>query len=76
MSMYPEPQRRGGGAVVRRGTEIALQAHAVTWLLVNILLVAIWAVVGFGYFWPFWTIVPWGVVLAFHAWATYGWRSR
>jgi hypothetical protein len=56
----------------RRVAQVMFQAHATTWVLVNILMVVIWAATGFGYFWPFWVIVPWGVALGFHAWATFG----
>jgi hypothetical protein len=33
-------------------------------LQVNVLLIAIWAVSGAGYFWPAWVIVWWGLALA------------
>ena len=47
----------------RRG----LQGAALSYLVVNALLVAIWALTGRGYFWPGWVIVGWGVGLAMHA---------
>jgi hypothetical protein len=47
----PRPARRGGG---RHGE---LRAFAAT----SILLVAIWALTGAGYFWPVWPILGWGV---------------
>ena len=50
----------------------AFQANASTWAIVNMFLVFIWAVTGHGYFWPVWTIGPWGFVLALQARATYG----
>ena len=30
-------------------------------------LIVIWAISGFGYFWPGWTIFGWGLILALHA---------
>jgi hypothetical protein len=32
-----------------------------TWLATSVLLVAIWALTGMGYFWPVWPILGWGV---------------
>jgi Domain of unknown function (DUF1707) len=46
----PRPSNRGGG----RGQ---LRVFAAT----SILLVAIWALTGAGYFWPVWPILGWGV---------------
>ena len=45
--------------------------HAAVYVIVNALLVFIWAVSGFGYFWPIWAIVGWGIGLAFNAWGAY-----
>lgn len=42
------------------------------WALVNVFLVLIWAAAGAGYFWPLWTIMPWGFALAVQAWITWG----
>ncbi len=36
----------------------------VPFLLVNLMLVAIWAMTGAGYFWPIWPILGWGLGLA------------
>lgn len=41
--------------------------HLVTYVVVNALLVFVWAINGGG-FWPIWTMVPWGIGLVFHAW--------
>jgi 2TM domain len=46
--------------------------HAVLYVVVNILLVAIWALTGGGEFWPIWAIGGWGIGLAAHAWSVYG----
>jgi len=43
-------------------------AHVVTYVLVNAMLIGIWAISGAGYFWPAWVILGWGVGLALNAW--------
>ena len=43
-------------------------AHAVTYVLVNAMLIGIWAITGAGYFWPAWVLLAWGVGLALNAW--------
>jgi hypothetical protein len=43
-------------------------AHAVTYVVVNLMLVGMWAVTGAGYFWPAWIIFGWGVGLILNAW--------
>jgi signal transduction histidine kinase len=40
--------------------------HAAVYAVINLLLVAIWAVTGAGYFWPVWPILSWGTILALH----------
>jgi hypothetical protein len=45
--------------------------HIAAYLIVNTLLVVIWAVSGGGYFWPIWVIAGWGVGLALNAWTVY-----
>ena len=36
------------------------------------LLVFIWLTTGAGYFWPQWSIVGWGLLLALHGWFAEG----
>ena len=45
--------------------------HVAAYLIVNTMLVLIWAFSGAGYFWPIWIIAAWGVGLALNAWAVY-----
>ena len=45
-----------------------LAAHALAYVCVNLLLVAIWFVTGASFFWPVFPIFGWGIGLAFHAW--------
>ena len=56
----PRPRRRSG-------FETSVRIHATTYLLVNLMLIAIWAAAGGGYFWPIWPILGWGIGVASHA---------
>ncbi len=40
-----------------------LEAHFVAYLIINAALVAVWALTGFGYFWPGWVLGWWGAFL-------------
>jgi hypothetical protein len=48
-----------------------LRAHLGAFVIVNSGLAAIWAAAGFGYLWPVWPLIGWGMVLAGHAWAAH-----
>jgi uncharacterized membrane protein YecN with MAPEG domain len=48
--------------------------HLVSYVVVNLLLVGIWAISGAGYFWPVWVIGGWGIGLVLHAWNVFGRR--
>lgn len=48
------------------------RAHLVTYVVVNAMLVGIWAVTGAGFFWPVFPILGWGVGLVLNAWDVYG----
>jgi 2TM domain len=50
------------------------RSHLVAYLLVNALLVVIWAVTGADFFWPIFPILGWGIGVAFNAWDVYGRR--
>ena len=45
-----------------------LTRHAVTFIVINSLVVVIWATSGRGYFWPGWLIGCWGFGLLMHTW--------
>jgi hypothetical protein len=45
-------------------------------VVVNALLVGIWALTGADYFWPIWVIGGWGIGLAFQAYGAYGRRRE
>jgi hypothetical protein len=49
------PRQRPAAAAVRPQPELR------RFLAVSILLVAIWALTGMGYFWPVWPILGWGM---------------
>jgi hypothetical protein len=42
--------------------------HLVAYVVINLMLVGIWAATGGGYFWPIWVILGWGVGLVLNAW--------
>jgi len=45
--------------------------HVVSYVVVNLFLVGVWAVSGGGYFWPGWVMAGWGIGLVLHGWQTY-----
>jgi hypothetical protein len=44
---------------------------AIAYVVVNAFLIGVWAVSGFGYFWPGWVLAGWGVLLVMDAWNVY-----
>ena len=50
----------------------AFRMQIVMYLLVNALLVVIWAVTDAGFFWPIFPIVGWGIGLGAQAYGIYG----
>lgn len=65
---------RREAAVKRLKTRRDFKNHMLIYLIVNTMLIAIWAASGAGYFWPIWPILGWGVGIALNAWAVYGQR--
>lgn len=62
------PSAREHGLARRRGAlETSVRIHLTTYLLVNLLLIGIWAASGGGYFWPIWPILGWGIGVGCHA---------
>jgi class 3 adenylate cyclase len=51
----------------RSGLETSVRIHLTTYLVVNLLLIGIWAASGGGYFWPIWPILGWGIGVGCHA---------
>lgn len=58
-------------AVRRLKARREFRNHVAIYLIVNALLVVIWAATGAGYFWPIWPMAGWGIGVAFNAWAVY-----
>ena len=50
------------------------RSHLVAYVLVNALLVVIWAVTSGGFFWPVFPLIGWGIAVGFNAWDAYGRR--
>jgi hypothetical protein len=48
------------------------RTHLLIYLLVNALLIVIWAISDAGFFWPVFVIGGWGIGLAANAWDVYG----
>ena len=48
-----------------------LGAHLVVYVVVNTMVVVLWALTGGGYFWPAWLMVCWGVGLVLNIWDVY-----
>lgn len=46
-----------------------LRWHVAAFAIVNCGLIAIWMAAGFGYFWPVWPLIGWGMMLSGHAWS-------
>jgi hypothetical protein len=58
--------------VVRRSPlDRWLRAHIAAFAIVIGGLTAIWAAAGFGYFWPIWPMIGWGMVMSAHACSAY-----
>jgi len=62
---------------------VSFRAHAAAYVIVNAFLVGLWWLsangspsmmsgVDGGYFWPIWSILGWGIGLAFHGYGAYG----
>ena len=58
-------------ARVRLEKKRRLIGDIVAYVVINAFLVGVWAVAGFGYFWPAWVMAGWGVFLALAVWDVY-----
>ena len=47
------------------------RTHVFIYVLVNAMLIVIWAVTGAGFFWPVFVIFGWGIGVAANAWDVY-----
>ncbi|WP_157387284.1 2TM domain-containing protein [Nocardia terrae] len=48
-----------------------LRLDVISYVVVNLFLVGVWAATGSGYFWPGWVIAGWGVLLLLDAISVY-----
>jgi Domain of unknown function (DUF1707) len=64
----PNPSwRQTAGTWLDRTDRLLLRAHAMTFIALNLMLIAVWALVGGQDFWPAWALVPTAILLAWHA---------
>jgi hypothetical protein len=66
-----DDQERRDGAIKRIKDKRDFKTHAVSYVVVNLFLIGVWAVSGGGYFWPGWILAGWGIGLVLHGWQTY-----
>jgi hypothetical protein len=60
--------RPSGAVARRRGADVALRAHVYTYVSVMAFLTVIWFLTSpFGYFWPIWPALGWGLPIALPA---------
>jgi hypothetical protein len=66
-----KPESARDIAIKRLKAKRDFKMHLGAYLIVNAMLVAIWALSPGEGFWPVWLIVFWGVAVAFHGWSAY-----
>jgi fatty acid desaturase len=66
-----DSQERRDAAIKRIKDKRDFKTHVVSYVVVNLFLVGVWAVSGGGYFWPGWVMAGWGIGLVLHGWQTY-----
>jgi hypothetical protein len=66
-----DDQERRDAAIKRIKDKRDFKTHAVSYVVVNIFLIGVWALSGGGYFWPGWVMAGWGIGLVLHGWQTY-----
>jgi len=55
------------GSRRRGGLDTSFRIHLTVYVVVNVMLIGIWAASGGGYFWPVWPILGWGIAVGCHA---------
>ena len=55
---------------------VEFRQHLATYVIINLMMVAIWFFSGAGYYWPIWVHLGWGVGLAFSAYHAFGDGSK
>jgi hypothetical protein len=59
-------------AVNRLKKKRDFKMHAMVFVAVNAMLIAIWAATGADFFWPIFPLLGWGIGLGANAWDVYG----
>jgi hypothetical protein len=62
---------RRTAAIERLKNRRSFGQHLVSYVVVNAMLIGIWAATGGGYFWPAWVLGFWGIGLVMHAWTAF-----
>lgn len=66
-----DDSERRAAALERLKAKREFKSHIAVYVIVNTMLVVIWALSGQGYFWPIWPILGWGVGLVLHGWKVF-----
>jgi 2TM domain len=69
MKITDEELRSSAGERVKKRRDFS--AHLAAYVVVNAMLIGIWAISGGGYFWPAWVLLGWGIGLALNLWDVY-----
>lgn len=59
-------------ALVRLKKKRDFHIHLAIYLVVNAMIVAVWAMTSAGFFWPIFPMVGWGIGVMANAWDAYG----
>ena len=70
LGMSDDPRR--SAAIERLKAKRDFRTDVFAYVVINALLVVIWAATGGGYFWPIWVMIGWGIGVIFHAWTVFG----
>ncbi|MEZ5239188.1 MAG: 2TM domain-containing protein [Microthrixaceae bacterium] len=70
------PDQLAQAAIRRIKAKRNFKTHVVVYLVVNLVLVGIWAISGAGFFQPVFSILFWGMGLLFDGWGAYYGASR
>jgi hypothetical protein len=68
--MSDDPRR--AAAIERLKAKRDFTMNVVSYVVVNLALIVIWALSDSDSFWPIWVIGGWGIGLLFHAWTVFG----
>ena len=69
MAVEEDPLRKEAREHVQKRRDLG--SHAVVYVVVNAMLIGIWAITGAGYFWPAWVLLGWGIGLVLNIWDVY-----